>query len=145
MPGWRATWNSLASAATAGAAAAVKMVQIAESAARREKAFIVSPSDSRPVVMNAFLTVSVHLFRRVGNQWTLQRLSIPAGQVGRRCVGLLQEGEQQRVRIARLAHRVIRQDKLPETAVVEGFGRAQPRVAAGRLRIGINVECRAAI
>src|ERR1700727_1386773 len=74
---------------------------------------------------------------------TLQRFAIPLRQIGGGFVGVLQEAEQQRVGISGVAHRLVRQNELPEVFVVERVRGAQRRVAvAGRLRIGINVKRR---
>ena len=67
-------------------------------------------------------------------------------KVGGGGIGFLEKPEQQRVGIARLAHLVVGQDELAEVFVVKGTGRAQGRVTvAGRFRIGVDIERRAAV
>src|ERR1700731_5245913 len=78
--------------------------------------------------------------RRREQSTALQRLAIPFRQIGGGFVGVLQEAEQQRVGIAGEAHRLVRQDELPEVLVVVRGRGAQRRVAVTfRLRIGIDV------
>src|SRR6516162_8355742 len=78
--------------------------------------------------------------------WPLQRLAIPFAELGRRLIGFLEKAEKERVGIARLAHGVIGQNELPKIVVVKAASRLQARRAVtGRLRIGIDIECGAAI
>src|SRR5690242_16283293 len=71
----------------------------------------------------------------------LKRSPIPFSEISSRFIGFLKKAQKQLIRVGRLTNRVIRQDELPKARVVEGFRRAQRRVAkARRLRIGIDVE-----
>src|SRR5690349_18046823 len=59
----------------------------------------------------------------------LQRVAVPLGQVGRGCVGLLQESEQKTVRVARRTHGIVWQDELAEAGIVKSIRSAQAALA----------------
>src|SRR5689334_19476084 len=82
----------------------------------------------------------------VRGAFPLQRLAIPVRQLRRRCVGLLQKSQQELVGVACPMHGVVRQNELPESLVVEGVRRGEAGAAvAGRLRISVDIERRAAV
>src|SRR5262245_29437238 len=76
----------------------------------------------------------------------LQRLAMPVRQLRRGCGGFLQKSKQELVGVACPTHGVVGENELPESLVVKGVRRGEPGAAvAGRLRISVDEECRAAV